>query len=237
VVTGVHRAWHTHGDPRPLSERWAEVATQLVRLGGREIGPRSETALLDMRQEIVHRTPASVWDAALAGAQGDFINEVTRHQQLRAELLRDQRGLERLQQTPEHAILGGITGVMMEPPEETQAVCDRLFGRAPSRYLLPGEVNKPTFLTVSENRQATREMSAANDDLRDALTRVAAVFHHESLGLDSQNRRLILSQQRSIDMLETRLRALEQYAGNETAGALERQQRSTTTTTTRRKAS
>jgi hypothetical protein len=111
-------------------------------------------------------------------------------------------------------ILRDIPDAMLKPPPETQDVCDRLFGRALGRHRWPGEIVKPEFPTVPENREAMRAMAAENDALRDALTAVGNVYYHESLGVDAQAKRLVVTLAEHVAALAARLDALAAQLNN-----------------------
>jgi hypothetical protein len=210
MVSAVSKPWAVVGDRRSLASRWEIAASQLVKYGGVVGGPMSESVLADMQAEIERLRPVPAWDQRLVDAQVDFKQEVTQHQRLRDEILKEQRGLERLRQTPEHMVLGIISPLMMQKPEETAAVVTRLFGPVrPRGYLNPGEAALPAFETADEYRDARRLMQAENEKLSDIKAGMRGVISYEVSDKPTQNRQLICALAERVWRLEARLRALE----------------------------
>jgi len=208
MVTAVARTW-SRGDQRPLEERWREAASRLHPVGGREIGPMTETNLDAMEAEIMRLTPPPAWDPLVATAASEFLATIARYAEVRDGLLRRQRRLAEARSEWAHQLLGLISDHLLVPPEQTQEMVDRLFGgqRSRSHWEPPGKVHTPEFHSVSEYRHANRLVLDELFGLEALRDRVAAVDAFESQSRPDQNRRL-------IEALFERVRVLEEEISN-----------------------
>jgi hypothetical protein len=213
MVTGVARTWSRSGDARPLSVRHAEVAEKLIRLGGTAIYPLSEGAIDQMEAETARRkqVPEEISEATREAGR-EFIRTVNRYQVLFDTLRKDQLQLESLRRmSDEHRLLGDITDEILALPPSGQQVIDKLFGKQNIHPALaiPGKLNIPDFFDAPSYKSATLAMLAAVHDLENIAAKVRRVFDFEVMGKDSQNRTLILAQQRRIEALQAKLDRLE----------------------------
>jgi hypothetical protein len=145
-------------------------------------------------------------------ARIDLNAEFAEHTQLREKIIKEQRQLEPI--SDEHRLLADVGAAMLQKPEETQHVVDRLWPRTPrqSGYRLPGEIARPRFDTVDDYRAATRTMQAENDKLRDILGDMAKIWQHDALPMPDRNRRMIWAMYSMLNTMAERIDYLEQSA-------------------------
>jgi hypothetical protein len=213
MVTGVSaRAWNT-GDHRRLEVRWLEAAQEYHRLSGSApTAAMTESALYDLRRQIARLQPAEQqWDPAVADAEREFSAAVTRYAQLHFSLLKRQREMARLRESPDHILLGDVTPNLLQPMPTVQQAIDALFGvqGSPHDRALPGAIIEPRFPTVTAAREGRREFLRYVDAIQGVHDKMDAVTFHETLPPADKAHRLVLALATKVDALADRIVQLE----------------------------
>jgi hypothetical protein len=215
MVSAVNRAWSRTGDSRSTAQAYADTAAELEQLGGQRIVPVSEGAIMQMAEEIEKRRKPAPWDPAIAEASRELWSVISRYDGLYRDLTKQRPKLERLRGNPEHAILGDVPAIT--PVPSTQEMIDQLFGSCGTEQdRLSGAICEPKFATVPQYREATHRVLAQVHALETVDARINAVLHHESLGTEERNQRLIFRLATRLGALEDRINYLEQQAKTKT---------------------